>query len=126
MDLLVGLARLNYNDPMALYFDTGTPKKLLATFKKAIDDGHVVTWSYDKKGDFTHNVDQWRHKAWLRPKIVDGKTLILSILRPQGAKVSSEVYAIYHGRFIESMLRHCDETFVTARASSLPKEDDLV
>ena len=111
---------------MAVYFDTETPQKLLATFKKAIDDGHVDTWSYDKNGDFTHKPDQWKHKAWLRPKIVEGKTLIFSIIRPEGAKISSPVYAVYHGRFIESMLSHCDTIFVTARASALPKEGDLV
>jgi hypothetical protein len=43
---------------MAVYFETKTPNKLLNAFKKAIDDGHVVTWSQDKDGDFTHSVEQ--------------------------------------------------------------------
>lgn len=111
---------------MAVRFETETPKKLLAAFKKAIDDGHVVTWSYDAKGDFTHSVEQWKHKAWLRPKITEGESLVMAIIRPQGKNISSEVYAIYHGRFIEAMLRHCDEIFVTARASAMPESGDLV
>jgi hypothetical protein len=39
---------------MAVHFKTKTPKKLLAAHKKAIDDGHIATWSYDKDGDFAH------------------------------------------------------------------------
>ena len=30
---------------MAINLMTNTPNKLLAAFKKAIDDGHVATWS---------------------------------------------------------------------------------
>jgi hypothetical protein len=43
---------------MAINFETTTPKKLLAAFKKAIDDGHVKTWRYDADGDFIHTPDQ--------------------------------------------------------------------
>jgi hypothetical protein len=100
---------------MAIYFDTKTPKKLLAAFKKAIDDGHIATWSYDKDGDFTHTAEQWVRRAWLHPEIKEGQTLSMFILAPQDAKISSEIYAIYHGRFIESMLRHCDALFSEGR-----------
>jgi hypothetical protein len=32
---------------MSLHFKTDDPGKLLNAYKKAIDDGHVATWSYD-------------------------------------------------------------------------------
>lgn len=111
---------------MALHFKTKTPKKLLATFKKAIDDGHVATWSYDKDGDFTHTAEQWLRKAWFRPKIKEGTELVLYILTPKETRLSSLIYAIYHGRFIESMLRHCDNLFVEGCASAMPEEGDIV
>jgi hypothetical protein len=111
---------------MAIHFSTKTPKKLLSSFKKAIDDGRVATWSYDKDGDFTHTAQQWKSLAWLRPKVIEGQTLIFSILKPQNSKVSSEIYAIYHGRFIESMLVHCDSLFTEAVASAFPADDDVV
>ena len=111
---------------MAIRFTTTTPKKLLASFKKAIDDGKVVTWAYDKDGDFTHTAQQWKSLAWLRPKVVENQTLILFIIKPQNSKISSEVYAVYHGRFIESMLVHCDSLFKEACASALPTDDDIV
>lgn len=111
---------------MAIYFSTSTPKKLLASFKQAIDEGKVLTWSYDKDGDFTHTAQQWKSLAWLRPKIKERESLVLNIIKPQNSKISSEVYAVYHGRFIESMLVHCDSLFKRATASSFPDEDDRV
>jgi hypothetical protein len=110
---------------MAIYFDTKTPKKLLATFKKAIDDGHVKTWAYDSDGDFTHTAEQWNKKAWLRPKIQEGSALVLYILTPKDTTLGAAVYAVYHGRFFESMLRHCDELFTEGGASSMPEEGDV-
>ena len=49
------------------------PSQLLSTFKKAIDDGHVKTWSYDTVGDFTHTPDQWKYKAWLMKSAFDNE-----------------------------------------------------
>jgi hypothetical protein len=113
-------------DQMAIYLKTSTPRKLLAAYKKAIDDGHITTWSYDSDGDFTHTADQWNRKAWLRPKIEGDSLLALYVLAPKDTKISSAVYAVYHGRFIESMLRHCDNLFGEARASSMPEGGDVV
>jgi hypothetical protein len=111
---------------MALYFQTKTPNKLLNAFKKAIKDGHVVTWSCDDDGDFTHTPDEWAHQAWLRPTVTKEEQLSFSILAPTDSTVSSEAYAVYHGRFIESMLAHCDALFNTARATAMPEGDDKV
>ena len=111
---------------MAIHIKTTTPKRLLAAYKKAIDDNHVVTWSYDTDGDFTHCVDQWIRRAWLRPKIVEGEELVLYILCPVETELSKEVYAIYHGRFIESLLTHCDQLFSAASASAMPEDGDVV
>ena len=110
---------------MAAYLITDSPSNLLAAFKKAIDEGHVVTWSYDSDGDFTHTAQQWKNQAWFRPSAQTDR-LTLNIMRPQNGKISSEVYAIYHGRIIESMLAHCDELFTTGVATALPDKADLV
>jgi hypothetical protein len=48
------------------------------------------------------------------------------IVKPKDATITSEVYAIYHGRFIEAMLRHCDELFSRAEATALPDSQDNV
>jgi hypothetical protein len=111
---------------LALHFRTKTPKKLLATYKRAVDQGHVTVWSYDTDGDFAHTSEQWAGKAWLRPRIVPATELIFFILTPKETSLSSNAYAVYHGRFIESMLRHCDSLFVDVIASSMPEEGDSV
>jgi len=110
---------------MAVYFTTSDPKKLLAAFKKAIDDKKVVTWSYDKDGDFTHDADQWRHKAWFRPSIQSG-SLRFSILKPQNAAITAVVYGIYHGRLIEPFVTHFDDMFMEGVATAKAQSDDKV
>jgi hypothetical protein len=110
---------------MAITFQTTDSAALLHKFKKAIDEKRVLTWTYDKDGDFTHNTDQWRNWAWLRPKhTTTGLTMI--ILCPQNRPISTETYAIYHGRFIESMLAHCDTSFTNAIATAVPSSGDVI
>ena len=54
---------------VAVKLQSQSPKALLATLKKAIDDGKAPTWSYDSDGDFTHTPPQWQKKAWMRPTV---------------------------------------------------------
>jgi hypothetical protein len=110
---------------MAINFATTTPNKLLAAFKKAIDDKKVLTWAYDKDGDFYHTPEQWKDKAWLRPSVLDGQMLTLNYLT-RTTTTSKPDYAVYHGRFIETMLSHCDELFTTGSATSMPTNSDVV
>ncbi len=110
---------------MAIHFQTSSPSKLLASFKDSIDKGHVATWSYDKDGDFTHTAEQWKYAAWLRPRRTDN-ALILSIIKPKNKNISKEIYAIYHGRFVESMLVHCDLLFTNVFVTAFPSDDDRV
>ena len=111
---------------MAIEFETKTPNKLLKAFKKTIDDGHIATWSYDGDGDFTHTPDQWAHQAWLHPTVVPNTRLTLNVIAPVDTTVSSEAYAVYHGRLLESMLAHCDNLFTAGRATAMPTDRDKV
>lgn len=110
---------------MALVFFTKYPNSLLADFKKKIDEDHIVTWSYDEDGDFTHTPDQWVGRAWLRP-LVDAKSLSFTIFPPRDQKLLKVVYAVYHGRFMESMLSHCDKGFDDGFATALAQLGDKV
>jgi hypothetical protein len=111
---------------MAINFETSTPKKLLSTFKTAIDQGHVKTWAYDSDGDFYHTPDQWKDEGWLRPTVYEGKRLTLNFIGRSTKKTSKEGYAVYHGRFIESMLAHCDKLFTLAQATAMPTNSDSI
>lgn len=110
---------------MSINFKTQDPYKLLAAFKKAIDDKHVVTWSYDASGDFTHTPPQWINKAWLRPVVYQGQ-LTFNLLGNKTEITTWEFYGIYHGRFIESMIIHCHSLFETASATATPTNSDIV
>lgn len=110
---------------MALHFETEDPAALLRKYKGAIDAGRIKTWSYDTDGDFTHIADQWNKTAWLRPKLALGE-LVFYILTPKDVSLSRTTYAIFHGRFIESMLRHCDQSFGKCYATALPEEGDII
>jgi hypothetical protein len=110
---------------MAIRLKTSTPQALLNAFKKAIDSKHISTWSYDADGDFTHTPDQWKNKAWLRPHVRTGE-LVLTIIKPQNVNITALIYAVYHGRFLESMLNHCDTQFSEGVATALPTTEDKI
>jgi hypothetical protein len=110
---------------MAVHLETSDPSGLLAAIRKAIDDDKVKTWTYDKDGDFTHTAAQWKNRAWMRPHIL-GNELRLNIIAPLNTTLSVSTYAIYHGRFIEMMLAHCDRLFTSAAASAQAEAPDRI
>jgi len=104
---------------------TSSPSQLLQRFKKAIDDKHVVTWKYYGDGDFTHTPEQWANKAYMRPSVEAGQ-LKFNIVKTASLVVTTSVYAIYHGRLIESFLEHFDQSFGNAYGTALPTAGDMV
>jgi len=109
---------------MSLTVITDEPKTLLVAIKKAIDDKRIVTWAYDKDGDFTHSADQWDKKAWLRPS-VQQDALFFGILGPKDVRMTKLIYGIYHGRFIEMLLTHFDDRFTTVGATAQGSKHDV-
>lgn len=103
---------------------TNDPAGLLAAVKKAIDDRKVVTWEYDKAGDFTHTPAQWHAKAWLRPSMAEG-ALLFGIVKRNDESLTDEYYAVYHGRFIEMLAAHFDELFTVACATAKLQSPDV-
>jgi hypothetical protein len=110
---------------MALHFLTSAPKKLIDAFKSAIDAGHVKTWAYDSAGDFTHTASQWNKEAWLRPTAGSDR-LTFNILPPKNKTITWEIYGVYHGRFIEAMIIHCNQLFTQGISTSNPASGDSV
>ncbi len=109
---------------MAITVATDDPRGLLDAIKASIKESRIETWQF-KDGYFTHTPEQWRYKAFLKPSI-GVQVLTLNIIRPKDARVSAEVYAVYHGRFIEMLLAHFDRTFGSASASAIATAEDLV
>lgn len=98
---------------------------LVDKIKKKIDSKEITTWSYDSQGDFTHNVDQWRYKAWIRPRhSEDTQNLVFNILGRNDKKMTNAEYAVYHGRFAEMLLIHFDVQISRVELSALPTSAD--
>lgn len=110
---------------MAIYIETSNPKQLLEDIKKSIRDRKITTWSCDTDGDFTHDVDQWRYKAWFRPRIKEDR-LIFGIICRKDRNLSVLEYAIYHGRFVEMILTHFDRVCNDITATSKVTTYDMV
>lgn len=108
---------------MSISFLTDNPSKLLKDFKKKIDDGDIVTWSYDKDGDFTHTPDQWKNRAWLKP-IEAGDRLRFNIIGSKTHELTWTIFSVYHGRFMEAMIRHCRSLYTIAQCPSKPSDND--
>jgi|ERR1051326_397473 hypothetical protein len=108
---------------MAIIVKTNNPSGLLSSIHKAIDDNKVETWSYDREGDFTHTPSQWKGQAWLRPRTYAGE-LRFGIIKRQDVELSKLIYGVYHGRFIEMLLVHFDNSFTFASATAQKTEPD--
>jgi hypothetical protein len=108
---------------MAIIVKTNNPSGLLSAIHKAIDDNKVETWSYDRDGDFTHTPAQWKGQAWLRPRTYAGE-LRFGIIKRQDVDLSKLIYGVYHGRFIENLLVHFDNSFTLASATAQKTEPD--
>lgn len=110
---------------MAVRVFTDYPTALLDEIKVGIRAGSVKTWQLDTDGDLTHSPEQWRKKAWIRPRTEEDK-LVFNILGPKGRRMSSAVYAVYHGRLIEMLLRHFDQRINWTSATAFPVDGDLI
>ena len=110
---------------MAVVVKTENPRGLLSDIRRAIDEDKVRTWSYDADGDFTHTTDQWAHRAWLRPRVREGR-LIFNVVPPRTRDISRAVYGVYHGRFIEMLPDHFDMQFTDVSATALATSGDKV
>ena len=113
---------------MAIRFFTSDAAGLLAEIKRLIRDGEIETWAIDGDGDFTHvtNGGQWKNRAFLRPVEMNDR-LLVNIIIHKGESQKREVYAVYHGRFIEMAVRHTPKLFTTAVATpSFTKEDQAL
>jgi hypothetical protein len=106
-------------------FSTAIPSQFLLNVKAAISSGRIVTWAHDSDGDFTHTPPQWIYRAWLRPHIENGN-LRFTIIGRNDTVLSKEIYAIYHGRFLEMMLAHFDEKFSASTSTAMPAAEDSI
>jgi hypothetical protein len=101
------------------------PTELLAAVREAIQTKKVQTWELVQEVYLTHAPPQWARHAFFRPSVQHG-TLVFHIVPPQGQNVTTEAYAVYHGRLIEMLLAHFDSKITQATATAMPVTGDVV
>ena len=110
---------------MSIRVSANNPSDLVTKLKELIDRKRIKTWSYDDKGYFTHTAEQWIHRAWFTPTVLTSE-VVFNILGVTDVTMTKVVYAVYHGRFIETLLSHLDTQMLSCSASSLPDEEDNI
>lgn len=101
------------------------PINFVEDIKSLISDGRIISWSYDKDGDFTLTHEQWRFHAWFRPNI-QNDSIIFALIGRNDQNMSVADYAVYHGKFIEMLLRHFDQKCSDVQATPLATKYDYV
>lgn len=92
---------------MAIIIQTQNPNQLIKSLNEAILSRSILTWAVDNIGDYTISRDQWRYLAWMRPHI-DGDRLIFGIIQSKRFPMTRELYGVYHGRFVATLLSNFD------------------
>lgn len=110
---------------MSIYVKTDTPSELVQRIKDGINEHKIATWLCDSDGDFTHDTDQWRHHAWISPLVEEGR-VVFRILCRKDKDLSVMDYAIYHGRFVEMLLVHFDNTCKDIEVTPLATKYDII
>ena len=92
---------------MAILIKTQHPVKLLSQLNDAINNGDIQTWQVDNDGDYTISRLQWFQHAWIRPYIED-EQLVFGIVQSSSYPITRQLYGVYHGRFVATLLSHFD------------------
>lgn len=96
---------------MAIIIKTSNPKELINNLNLAISEERIRTWLVDEDGDYSATPDKWKYKAWFRPHYDENnKSLIaFGLVKSMEYTLTCEIYGVYHGRFIATLLSHFDE-----------------
>ena len=110
---------------MSIYVKTENPQLLVDRIKECIDNHSIDTWVCDSDGDFTHSVEQWKFRAWIRPH-VESERVVFAILCRNDKNLSVAEYAVYHGRFVEMLLCHFDKVCQSIDVTPLASQYDKI
>jgi hypothetical protein len=88
---------------MAITVPSKAPLYLLLQIKQDITSRRTDEWVCDQDGDLTLSDPQWNNKAWFRPHVKEAK-LVFGIIPAIEPKMSTALFAFYHGRLLETLL----------------------
>ena len=102
---------------MAIIITSAQPRTLLKEIREQVHEGRLRNWRL-KSGKYLAYVGDHGNEAWLSPEISINE-LRFEITGPEVIGVNREMYAIYHGRFIETLLSCFTTWFTEVRVTAL-------
>lgn len=107
---------------MAIYIHTDDPQWLHQRLTKSICNREIITWDVDKDGDYTIDRDQWRFKAWFRATERQDQ-LVFGIVQSRKYVMTNELYGVYHGRLVLTILAHFSDMISAVHVTPNPKKE---
>ena len=107
---------------MAIYIHTNDSQGLHQRLTASICNREIITWDVDKDGDYTIDRDQWRFKAWFRPTEKQGQ-LIFGIVQSRKYVMTNELYGVYHGRLVATILANFSDLISEVHVTPNPQRD---
>lgn len=108
---------------MAVLIKVKMPQTFMDEIMKAIDENKIQTWTYDSDNDLTHSLDQWKNKAWMRPRAIKDSEIYnfaFGFIGNKNVVTTKVLYAVYHGRLVETLLSHFDTDITEIFVTSMP------
>ena len=110
---------------MAIIIKTQRPQELINSLNRAINRRAILTWVVDDMGDYTISREQWQFLAWMRPYILNDR-IVFGIIQSRKFPMTKELYGVYHGRFVATLLSHFDLDIIDINVTPLLTEYDVV
>lgn len=107
---------------MAIIIKTRYANVLLKQLNEAIANRSIQTWQVDSEGDYTIVHAQWYCHAWFRPYVRD-ELIVFGIVQSLNFPMTRQLYGVFHGRFITTLLSHFDNMMDNVEISPLMDGD---
>ncbi len=103
---------------MSIIVSDCDPAELLTKIKQYIDEGHIITWKYDSKGNFWHTTNQWKNTASFSPQFTESGKLAFTLVMMNNKTLTNEIYGMLHGDLTAMLLVHFSSEFKIVGCSS--------
>ena len=97
-------------------------KTFLEHFNNVIKEKLGTGWDLDEEGDYKPH---YSDKGWMRPKLVDDRTVIFCYLQKRDRDITNYSYSSYHCNLAEVLLRFLDKEMVDLYISPMLTDDDI-
>ena len=105
---------------MIVVYTRGKASVLAKHIIEALRKNSIPEWIIDSENDLTLSNVQWRHKSWMRIKYLSTNDQILqfAMIGPASTYITSDLYADFHSKLAEMLLKNFDTEIQSIDISS--------